>query len=271
MQYHDLGNTPFKLNEPKPDLLVLKLRATTGTIYSYNFPEKDKAGWSSQSFITRANRWFHQIIVRHLDNNPANVRESTKRPSRPQWSLQEQNYLHDLIEMALEQSDNGRLTEHEWEDITTKQNDRFVGDMMRIGQGFVDLHAAKNDKKSEGMRKGWGVTNTIDKPFTARPIGGCKSAIKCWPKTKDMIANAAEDAKIKKKNTKSRSRPFVDRHEEGNEDDVKKDKSKKRKPEVLVSDDDEFNEAGDIKSPIRLPSTIKRRKSVAYADEDDHQ
>ena len=266
MQYHDLGNTPFKLNTPRHELLILRLKATTGTVYNYEFPEKNSPDWSSQTFITRANRWFHQIIIRHLDNDPANKKESTKRPSRPQWSLQEQNYLHDLIEQTLERSENGKLTEQDWDDITTKQNRRFVGDMMRIGQGFVDLHAAKKDNNSGGMRKGWGVTSTTNKAFVARPVGGCKAAIKYWPETKEMVTKGAEGAKARNHSTANKSQHLVDVYEEDNNgyEAQKKDRGMKRKPELFVSDDDESDNFGETKSPTERRSMAKKVKSVKY-------
>ena len=269
MQYHDFGATPFKLNEPQPDLLVLKLKATTGIVYSYVFPENNIPDWTSQTFVTRANRWFHQIIIRHLDNNPANKQESTKRPSRPQWSLQEQSYLHDLIEQALEKSENGRLTEQDWEKITAKQNQRFVGDSMRIGQGFVDLRAMKQDKNLEGMRKGWSLTTTTDKPFTTRPVGGCKSAIKYWPETRDMMLKAAEDSKAKKQSLSKFSVPSTNKSEEDDTGLREGIRSKKRKSEPSCGEDDDFHGCEEVESPVRVRTMAKRSKSVSYEDESE--
>lgn len=242
MQYHEIGSSPFKLNDPQPDLLTVKLTATSRVVYTYSFPQKENPDWSSQAFITHANRWFHQIIIRHLDNNPANKEESKKRAARPQWSLQEQTYLHDLIEQGLEKSESGRLSDRDWQKITNKLNRRFEGDMMQIGQGYVDLRAVKQEKKPNEARKGWAVTNTAVKPFMARPVGGCKAAIKFWPKTKEMIAKAAEDTKP-----------------------TNKGQGTKRGYEALIDDDtdddDDFDdgEVGGIKSPSKVRLPTKRR------------
>ncbi|KAH8592372.1 hypothetical protein B0O99DRAFT_674645 [Bisporella sp. PMI_857] len=185
-QYRSLSALPFKFGVPNAALLTVHLKATTGVIYPYHKPLGLKEpNWNDRKFIDRCNGWIHQLIMRHLNNNPDNASSSTKRSPRPQWSMIEHDYLQALIEQAIEKSATGDLSDEDWKAIGEKQNRRFVGRMLAVGQAFYQGRRA-----TEGRKKAWTAVNQKERAFEERTVDALRSAVRGWPETKKMMSDA---------------------------------------------------------------------------------
>ena len=220
--YRRQGKNPIKLNSPDPKNLVIKLKDTNGKNYIFKFPGSDNPQWDNEEWIELANTWYHDTINQLLTG------EASKRPTRPQWTVQEKHYLQGLIKATMEKKGkNERINNTDWEQIALKLNQRFEGKLCRVGQGYVPPKS-----KVAGGRAGWSLTAKELKPFERRSATAIQSAIKNWPEFKDLMnggngkdkASGATSttAKATHKATLKRKAKATDNFDEddGNGDDV---------------------------------------------------
>jgi len=163
MQYHGVKHSPFTLGVAEPQKLIIKLKSSTGVVYEYKRTDLANPKWNDAEWIARTNRWYDQIILRRLDNKKEDTRS---RPSRPQWSEIEKDYLEGCIQAAIERLEKGVLPVSEWRKITDMQNARFAGKILRAGALMAT-----------------GVVNKSNHLIPVRTFNAIQASVKRWADT----------------------------------------------------------------------------------------
>lgn len=175
---HITRASPYKLGEKKRRSLKLKLVASTGIQYPYEFIHRHEMDWNDKKMIAMAHKWRKQVIDRTLDKHHGPGVDSTKK-TRPHWTEREQGMCEVYIRNQIREK-RARLTKVDWEIISRKHNAYFVGKEIKVGE---KTPAGKNNKG--GMTKAGKVKTAHILP--ARTINAIYSQAQRWPQTKEMI------------------------------------------------------------------------------------
>lgn len=138
------------LGEPDKDKLEIFFIDTKGDIHIHKFPDKDAQVWDDKGWIFHLNKWRMQSIQRAFrkDRNA-----KLGKRNRSKWSLIEKEYMANLLRKRVSKNlrnDKVALSTGDWRKIASKQNARFVGTEVKIGEL---MHTGKIAKSNSPIDK----------------------------------------------------------------------------------------------------------------------
>jgi len=147
--------------EPNKDKLELLIVDTKGDIHIHKFPDKAQA-WDDEDWIKHLNKWRMQSVQRTFRKD-RNAKLGKK--NRSKWSLIEKEYMANLIRRRVKRNlENCKsiLSTGDWQKIASKQNARFVGTEVQIGEQMLTGKIAKSNYPID-KRSAVAMRNMFDK------------------------------------------------------------------------------------------------------------
>jgi hypothetical protein len=158
--------------------LKLKLVATTGIKYPYEFIHRHTMDWNDKKKVAQAHKWRKQVLDRTLNKFRGQGVDTSKK-TRPHWTEREQGSVEYFIQKQIREK-RARLSQRDWQVISDNHNRRFVGKKVKVGE---KTPSGKNNKG--GMTKAGRVKTAHTLP--ARTVNAIYSQAQRWPQTKALI------------------------------------------------------------------------------------